>query len=163
MLPPMPNSNAVDVGQVATGGLLDAGVAVERVGYPLDDEAITRFTRAMEHFTAHLAQLQHLRRFVAWWWSSLLNPRTWQEKEDGAGNFLRAWQQHSLHVDPLWSLGANDPQVDPTIIQALDQALGLSSAWLHENRRLDDMVRLSTQVLGDGDPSIHLNTVGQHD
>ena len=137
----------------------DVGIVVERKEYGLDDDAIARFTRALEHFSVHIAQLQSLRRLVNDWWEPMLNPPTWDKKKIAAGNFLRAWQQHALHVDPLWNLGANDPQADPTIIASLDRAIGLTSCWQCENRRLGDLVRLSTQVLRDGDPSIHLNAI----
>ncbi|MEM9570761.1 MAG: hypothetical protein AAF996_04795 [Pseudomonadota bacterium] len=167
LTPPMPYVTNADQSHAVTnspnlqhGGLLDLGLVVERIGYQLNDAAITRFTRALEHFSAHVAQLQSLRRLVNHWWEPLLDPPTWSDKQIAAGNFLRAWQQHSLHVAPLWALGANDPQADPTIINALDSAIGLRSAWAIECSRMSDLVQLSTQILSDGDPSIHLNNNG---
>lgn len=135
----------------------DASLVVERPEYQLDDEAVSRFCRALEHMSAHIVQLQSLRQFVDRWFGQLLNPATWEDKKNAATNFMRDWQHFTYNVSPLWALGTDDPQIDPQIVDTLDRALHLRQAWEAENARLRDLFNLSTQVLSDGDPSIHLN------
>jgi hypothetical protein len=163
-LPPAPFDPAADSALVEgrkfeqQGNQVEVSLVVRRRGLPLDEEALARFTRAFEHAAAHVCLLQHCRLFVEDWWEPLLNPPSWRDKERAAGNFLRAWQHHSRRIEPLWALAANDPHCDPHIVQAIDRALQLTAGWQNVNRRLADLVRLSMQVLKDGDQSIHLNS-----
>ena len=160
--PPHAKSRAYE--NLGTGGRFsqfnDASLVVERPGYALDDEAVSRFARALEHVSAHVIQLQSLRRLVDDWWGPLLNPTSWEEKVAAAKNFMREWQHFLFNVSPLWALGTDDPQIDPQIVDTLDSALHLRGAWETENARLRDLFNLCTQVLSDGDPSIHLNNPG---
>lgn len=146
-------------------GPFDVGLVVERQDYALDEAAVKRFTRAMEHFTAHVALLQHVRRVVHYWWAAVFNPPSWEAKETACGNFLRSLEQHSLNITPLWALGANDVQVDPEIIAALDDATRLTNAWTEANTRLADLTRFAAFVLKREPAEIYLGrrTIGLED
>lgn len=131
-------------------------IVARRVGYPLDSASMQRFTLAFEHVLAHFALLRHLRKFVTFWWSPLLETSFWEEKRTAAISFLRAWQRHATTIDPLWQLGAGDPYADPELVHALSVALRLESAWIEECRRISDLLRFSCEIVDDGDPRVLL-------
>jgi hypothetical protein len=131
-------------------------IVARRVGYGLDTAAMQRFTMAFEHVLAHFALLRHLRKFVTFWWSPLLETSFWEEKRTAAISFLRAWQRHATTIDPLWQLGAGDPYADPELVHALSEALRLESAWVEECRRISDLLRFSCEIVDDGDPRVLL-------
>ncbi|MFB9373443.1 hypothetical protein ACFFUB_05660 [Algimonas porphyrae] len=143
--------------EVSSDTFIDLAFVSERINSALDENSLLRFTRSLEHFAVHLKLLQHARNFVSDWWGPLLQSPSWIQKENASGNFLRAWQHFCLEIEPLWALGRNDKQIDPAVIMALDKATGLTTSWQDANRRLGNLLQLSTQVIGDGDPSIHLD------
>lgn len=164
ILPPVPFLSAMnevasfsrEQGGTTTAGPFDLGLVIRREQFALDDAAVTRVARTLEHFSAHAALLLHVRRFVDSWWDAIINPPSWDDKETAAANFLREWEQLSLNITPLWSLGANDVQIDPSIVRALDSATQLSGSWAEINRRLADLLRYTTFSLRADHPRVYL-------
>mgnify|MGYP005847084267 CR=1 FL=1 len=107
--------------------------------------------RSLSHVLAHeilIKQAEALYRHHA---DSIRSAREWQGKQNACGAFLMNWQKYLEFVKDTWCLGYADQRIDPGIVEAIQNTIVTRHAWADVSSRIDSLVRLSSEVLPDGE------------